>query len=115
MKVIDLLNKIAKGEEAPKKIVINDIEWIYDGIDYARESDGEYLFSVFVETTQHDLNVEIEIIEEDKEITKWGKGALEEIQTKKDYKINDLQKYIEILMETQNQIIDRLNELKKGE
>ena len=57
---------------------------------------------------------EVEIIEEDEEITKWGKGALEEIKTKKDYKINDLQKYIEILMETQNQIIDRLDELKKG-
>lgn len=70
MTVIQLLNKIANGEEVPKKIVINDIEWIYDGIDYARESDGDYLFNVFIEITQHDLNMEVEIIEEDKKIEK---------------------------------------------
>ena len=29
-------------------------------------------------------------LEEDEDITKWGKGALEEIQTKKDYKIKDI-------------------------
>ena len=104
IRVIDLLNKIANGEEVPKKIIIND-----------RESDSEYLFDVFIGITQYVLNMELEIIEEYEEITKWGKGALEEIKTKKDYKINDLQKYIELLMETQNQIIDRLDELKKGE
>ena len=51
----------------------------------------------------------LEIIEEDKKIEKWGNGALEEIKTKKDYKINDIQLYIEILMETQNKLIDVVN------
>lgn len=46
MKVIDLLNKIANGEEAPKKIKFNGIEWIKDyNNDYKSTHNGEYLFS----------------------------------------------------------------------
>ena len=68
MKVIDLLNKIAKGEELPKKIKIGDNEltlneyknnYLYD---YEEEYWGDELIHWF------DLNYELEIIEEDKEI-----------------------------------------------
>ena len=67
MKIIELLNKIANGN-IPKKIKINNRIWEHDGIDYTRDSDGENLFNVFLETTTHDLNMEVEIIEEEKKI-----------------------------------------------
>lgn len=51
-----------------KKIKINNCEWEHDGIDYKRGKDGEYLFNVFLETTPHDLNMEVEILEEEKKI-----------------------------------------------
>ncbi len=114
IKVIDLLNKMANGE-APKKIRFNGETLVLDNgkeLCYRYEGKSSVLcFDWYIETRK--LNTEVEVLEEDKGITKWGKGALEEIQTKKDYKINDLQKYIELLMVTQNEIIDRLDELKK--
>lgn len=108
MKVIDLLNKKANGEEIPKKIVINDREWIYDGIDYARESDGEYLFDVFIEITQRDLNMEVEIIKEDKEI--------EELNLDADaLKGDEIVRTIDYLLEGKiNSLVKAVNELKKG-
>lgn len=128
IKIIDLLNKIAKGEEVPEKIN-------YDGFIYIKNNDGDIDFYVRENScvllldeinSTHELNDEVEIIEEDKEIIididKWGIGALEEIGATKDYKIRDLQKYIELLMYTQNEIIDKLielidkfNKLKRGE
>ena len=71
MKIIDLLNKIANGEEVPKKIKFNDYEYLYHDKEhgYCRSDydctyiclDSEYyLFDI--------LNEEVEIIEEEKEI-----------------------------------------------
>ena len=37
MKIIDLLNKIANGEEVPKKIKLNHIIFVYQGDDYLYE------------------------------------------------------------------------------
>lgn len=68
MKVIDLLNKIANGEEVPKKIKIKDEIWIYDEIDYRASDDRGYLFEVHTRTNCQDLNEEIEILEEPKGI-----------------------------------------------
>ena len=74
MKVIDLLNKIANGEEKPKKVSINagihGIDtWVYDEHyeDYKNGADVMLLDSGM--TTNH-LNDEVEIIEEDKKIGK---------------------------------------------
>ena len=72
------------------------------------ESYSIFLSECFLESGMFD-NV-IEVIDED--IEKWGEGALQEIRTKK-YQISDLQKYIEILMETQNEIIDKVNSIEK--
>jgi hypothetical protein len=63
MKVIDLLNKIAKGEEVPKKIKWNDDEYSYVNDtckNYA--NDYEDFMSVVDGSC---LNDEVEIIEED--------------------------------------------------
>ena len=61
------------------------------------------------------LNDELEIIEEPKKIEKWGKDALEEMKNSTDYTIEDLQIYIRILAETQNEIIDEINNLKDND
>lgn len=71
MKVIDLLNKIANGEEVPKKIKYhNDIHILQKSNStkplncyYCKESYC-HLFGTFYD---YDLNDEVEIIEEEKE------------------------------------------------
>jgi tRNA U34 5-carboxymethylaminomethyl modifying enzyme MnmG/GidA len=67
MRVIDLLNKIAKGEEVPKKIR-------FDGVDYFivnemypytyKDYNGNEIEDNFTRYIIHSLNDEIEILEE---------------------------------------------------
>ena len=74
MKVIDLLNKIANGEKLPDKIkygklILEKIERSYEEIDYVNNEGynlGGFLWL-------HNLNDEIEIIEENKPIEKLEK------------------------------------------
>ena len=87
MKVIDLLNKIANGEEVPKKIRVSSFETGIlckeeDSIDYEvfwKDCDGdEHSYWLFNQPTYNDklnqtieiLNDKAEIIEEDKKIEK---------------------------------------------
>lgn len=67
MKIIDLLNKIANGEEVPSEIKYNNLIYWYDETDdneFARYRDihGEWLFADAY------LNDEVEILEEKKKI-----------------------------------------------
>ena len=62
MKIIDLLNKIANGEEVPKKLKIK--KWEYNG---ENENLKYELFDRLFEE-DFELNDEIEIIEEEKKI-----------------------------------------------
>lgn len=82
MKIIDLLNKIAKGEEVPKKIkyIGNTFFWNeslcdYEANDFVKEISSSYLFrGLFVQNdsymNEYNLNDEVEVIEEEKEISK---------------------------------------------
>ena len=70
--IIQLLNKIANGEEVPKKIKINNVIYEYRGYMYCTEKANyqdieDYLFGKW---NFNILNEEVEIIEEDKEIEK---------------------------------------------
>ena len=72
MRVIDLLNKIANGEEVPKKIKHRNKIFIYDkdNLCYVVENYNEY-DDLLVSLSNHkgtDLNYEVEVIEEDKKI-----------------------------------------------
>lgn len=70
MKVIDLLNKIAKGEEVPKEIKYDTMNYYFRNYDY-KEVHGELIDeqTSFIERINfYRLNDEIEIIEEEKEI-----------------------------------------------
>ena len=70
MKIIDLLNKIANGEELPKKIKYDTINYFFRSYDY-KEVHGELIDeqSSWIEKIDfYKLNDEVEIIEEDKKI-----------------------------------------------
>ena len=69
MKVIDLLNKIAKGEEIPKKVKYKTFYWEYkeEEKDF-KDNENDWVFSCSNYDIPEMLNEEIEIIEEEKDI-----------------------------------------------
>ena len=110
MKVIDLLNKIANGEEVPKKIiykghlyynVCNEEQAYYENPEI---DDNLFLFAVY---NEGNLNDEVEIIEdtpkEDKKIEKLDRY---------EYIINcvtDISKTLDAYQDKINEIIDKVN------
>lgn len=81
MKVIDLLNKIANGEEVPKKIKFQNKIYHFNRVymDYEsdiqeyRNADVKENYYIFSEWCPMSLNDEVEIIEEDNKIHKINK------------------------------------------
>lgn len=121
IKVIDLLNKIAKGEKVPEKIKWNDDEWVYyDGSSKNYYNDYEDLFSVI---DGSNLNDEVEIIEEDKEIKKikqYYDKDLDEYVVETyingiNYKEIYKSRYDEMMIKKISELIDEVNKLKRGE
>lgn len=116
--IYELLGMIKDGK-APKKIKYrqNIFGFIHSLADYKPDDiakcNGNYLLHYLFEEEVNFLNDEVEIIEEPKKIEKWGEGALEEMEKCTDYTLEDLQKYIKILAETQNELIDEINNLKE--
>ena len=114
MKIIDLLNKIANGEEVPKKIIAGseECEYFYDSElkDYRNIKTNAKLFEDEIEKyIKYYLNDEVEIIEEEKKIPE--KIPEEIIVGKKQptHRIKKIEKKI-------NEIISYLDYLKsKGE
>ena len=109
MKVIDLLNKIANGEEVPKKIKFEDYIYEYNikEEDYYNEKYCDGILDSIALFSQ--LNDEIEILEEEKKIPR-----------KLNYKYKNMygrvsqHKQSEIdIIDTLNQVIDYLG--SKGE
>jgi len=100
MKIIDLLNKIANGEEVPKKIKYNDKIYIAKGnvienfVDYCSDED-EWCFNHYVR--YENLNDEVEIIEDNKKIEKLN--------------IDDIDYFT--MNNKINEIIDILNEMRE--
>lgn len=70
MTVIQLLNKIANGEEVPKVIKVHNrqYKWKDELNIYACGKSGALCFDFFVENNK--LNDEVEIIDEDKKLEK---------------------------------------------
>lgn len=90
MRVIDLLNKIANGEEVPKKIKIFDTIFKYSKSNNFYFDKSAFSLSRYLDVNLS-LNDEVEIIEEDKKI--------EKIKNKTNYTRN------------QKQIINKINEI----
>ena len=104
IKIIDLLNKIANGEEVPKKFKYDNLifekRW---GNAYFDNEGDDFFNSLCIDFSN--LNDEVEIIEEDKEI--------ESIDVEY-YKTND-ERYNELLEEIasfQEWCIDKINSLE---
>ena len=100
MKIIDLLNKIANGEEVPKKIYCFNREFYLKENTYFGDT-----FTLMHYIQEEDLNEKIEILEEEKKIPE----KLEDII--KDDCIEAPNNFI--LMDKINEIIDYLK--SKGE
>jgi hypothetical protein len=113
MTIIQLLNKIANGEEIPKKIKWNNKIYISKGnaienfVDYISDDD-DYCFEHYIGYSS--LNDEVEIIEEDKKIKKitMRAGLVGDI----DNKLENLDINIMAVEDKINEIIDKLNEME---
>ena len=99
MRIIDLLNKIANGEELPKKVKLHKsiLELNEDKNNYLYEENDEYWGDELIHWFA--LNDEVEIIEEDKKIEKWNydkdctnEWNFQEIKEKLDEIIDELNK-----------------------
>jgi len=105
MKVIDMLDRIAKGEEVPKKIIYNNIIWEYieHERDYRSKHNAELFFNDETDNTwiMKHLNTKVEIIEEDKKIEKmYG-------EPRHNYTENEL-----YIVGKINEIIDKINSME---
>lgn len=108
IKIIDLLNKIANGEEVPKKIRdgIHDLELCKCNNSYHYAGDTATLLNDVIGMER--LNDYVEIIEEPKKIEY---EQIEEL-TCNDYDFE--KKTINSLIRNQKKIIDEVNKLKEG-
>ena len=102
-KVIDLLVKIANGEEVPEKIKIGNspFELILSGKHYSGNTDSVLNNVIGMEK----LNDYVEIIEEDKKI--------EKMECSVESWFTPSQADIEIIKKV-NELIDEVNKLKEG-
>ena len=102
IRVIDLLNKIANGEEVPNKIYCFNREFYLKEKTYFGDT-----FTLMHYIQEEDLNDEVEIIEEDKKIEKlYGLATTRE---KTEIIPNN-----EELMFKINELIDEVNKLKEN-
>lgn len=122
IKIIDLLNKIANGEEVPKKIKYNNkiyeyYERLENIFNYKQIVNGKYIDDYFNDNYFIDsiLNDEVEIIEEPKKIEKvsWReKESLAGNITERE-KQNILARRTEKLKAIINELIVEINNLKE--
>ena len=107
MKVIDLLNQIANGEEVPNHIHIRDVDyytWQEDVKAYWSDSDENNLLSD-LDFSSIDLKEDIEIIE-DKKIEKLWFSVYEMERVNKEV--------LEKIEKKTNEIIDYINGSDRG-
>ena len=114
MKVIDLLNKIANGEEVPH-FKIFEIEYFLNDRGVLREKEEDRPSEDtrwFIDSKW--LNTEVEIVEEDKKIEKIDLSEWGEITYSENWKIftDDFNRNCSLFVNKINEIIDKLN---KGE
>ena len=102
MKVIDLLNKIAKGEEVPKKIKYDGEFYELSKLGYYNTYSGaDFLRKIMLDSFY--LLKEIEVIEEDKKVEKIDVNYLQQIKKWKRAKV---------LGNKINEIIDKINKME---
>lgn len=116
IKIIDLLNKIANGEEGPEKIKYNnEIYKRYQNIStnnlYYYQVPNKCNFLIDQLSSASDLLDEVEIIEEPKKIEKLNiQLSLNDENTVNHYRANNLECDLAFKI---NELIDVVNELKR--
>ena len=119
MKIIDLLNKIAKGEEVPKQIKYCGVNYYWTGFNYENSEASEVLFWACIYSEKY-INDEVEILDEEQEDKK--------IETINSFTSNvgavdgdNIEEYIHKLFEQElilyfkiNEIIDYINKGKNN-
>ena len=120
IKIIDLLNKIANGEEVPEKIKYkNEIYKRYQNIStnnlYYYQVPNKCKFLIDQLSSAIDLLDEVEIIEEPKKIEKIKSNGDEFYSDYIETWIskNKTDAYCEFLMNKINELIDEINNLKE--
>ena len=115
MKVIDIMQKVANKEIF--KFRINDINYYVDKSNYICEEDGTKV-EWYIDDEW--LNMNAEIIEEDKKIEKIQQrtdtglfGSMVNDEIKVAEAINKQANYLSDIVSTINEIIDKLNEMEK--
>ena len=109
IKVIDLLNKIANGEEVPEKIR-------FEGVDLRLEKDTYYrtntMYSLidYIKLKRSSLNEEVERIEEEPEIEI---QALEELDGIIDYEGLNVNKIVDENRDKINKLIRAIKQIDK--
>ena len=122
IKVIDLLNKIANGEEVPRKIKYDGITYTIGWSDYMGDEPitdyyNHELYGSWFSGTEMTLDKEVEIIEEDKEIEKGIKPFeeyLEEVKVAGCDLYEAKKVYLDRLSKIVIELTEAVNELKKG-
>lgn len=109
MKVIELLNKVANGEEIPVLIKYNgEVFCFYDGI-YINREVKTLALTEFMTLSKFNLNEEVEIIEDKikKIYTAYYRENINEVE-------NFLLENINQLADKVNELIDEINKMKEG-
>ena len=107
MKVIDLLNKIANGEEVPKFIVCEDTYYLGKNGFLREQGVGETQW--YIDKTW--LNEEVEIIEEDKKIEKLVIGKDDVAWCEGNMKTDE--EMVDIVLEIKDKINEIIDYLEK--
>lgn len=121
MKIIDLLNKIANGEEVPKMVTANEFEdcedmiFIYDkDIQDYKTKDEHYLFEMIFNKSFPILNKEVEILDEEDEFEDIEELSLKDLAISINETYNDnvdvLMGKINSLIKNQKKIIEKLGD-----
>lgn len=121
MRIIDLLNKIANGEEVPKKIKYGVHYWTYNKTekDY-KDNDGDWAFSCSNYDIIEMLNDTVEILEEENKIEKLEHYDLFDYFSGYDYGktdkvlLKDLETNFIHINEELAYLIDEINKLKEN-
>lgn len=117
IRVIDLLNKIANGEEVPKNIKVDNDEYIYDILEhfYKREYNGHDLLELStVYSTNELLNKEAIIIEdEDINIQDINIQDIEELDIIMDYEDINMYSIVDNNRQKINDLIKAVKKLDK--
>lgn len=106
----EYINDLATDEKVKFKVYYDD--------DYVTEiywngESFEWDTGTFTSEAFFNPLYDFEVIEEDKEIIKWGTMALEHVRSN-ECTFREVRKYVEIIMKTQNDIIDKISEMREN-